>query len=88
MLTLGNGGSIVVEPRPKPSSMDLVRISIAFENPFNIGSDPLNPFAEAATVEVSADGVTWSAFPCTATAYPWGSCAGLAPRLRQQRQHD
>ena len=89
VLTLGNGGSIVVElgetivDGPGPDF-------IVFENPFNIGSDPLTPFAEVATVEVSADGVTWSAFPCTATAYrgaraPVGTPSSLATTTRSIR---
>jgi hypothetical protein len=39
----------------------------------------MNPFAELATVEVSADGATWSAYPRTVTQYPYGSCAGWHP---------
>ena len=31
------------------------------------------------SVEVSDDGQTFHAFPCTATAYPYGSCAGWHP---------
>lgn len=79
VLSLGNGGSIVVSfngnaivDGPGP---DL----LVFENSFYLGSDPAKPFAELATVEVSADGVSWSAFPCTATQYPYGSCAGWHP---------
>src|SRR5450432_2768926 len=80
VLSLGEGGSIVVElgenivDGPGPDF-------IVFENAFNVGGDPQNPFAEPATVEVSADGVTWFAFPCTASAYPYGSCAGWHPVL-------
>src|SRR4030095_2708789 len=43
------------------------------------GNDPGNPNADPATVEVSADGVEWFTFPCSATAYPWGACAGWHP---------
>jgi hypothetical protein len=49
---------------------------LVFENPFNVGSDPSNVFAEPGEVSVSDDGVTWKTYPCTANAYPYGSCAG------------
>lgn len=79
--TLGNGGTITlgfapsfIVDRPGPDF-------IVFENPFNVNGDPRRPFAELATVEVSDDGQTFFAFPCTATAYPYGSCAGWHPVL-------
>jgi hypothetical protein len=49
---------------------------IVFENPFAIGGDVSNPYAEPGTVAVSDDGVNWVSFPCTATMFPYGSCAG------------
>jgi hypothetical protein len=74
--TLGNGGSItlgfapsVIVDRPGPDF-------IVFENAFYVNGDASKPFAELATVEVSEDGQTFHAFPCTATAYPYDSCAG------------
>ena len=77
--TLGNGGSItlgfapsLIVDRPGPDF-------IVFENPFNVNGDPMKPFAELATVGVSDDGVTFHDFPCTATMYPYGSCAGWHP---------
>jgi len=77
--TLGNGGSIIlgfapslIVDRPGPDF-------IVFENPFDIGGDPTKPFAELATVGVSDDGVTFQDFPCTATMYPYGMCAGWHP---------
>lgn len=79
--TLGNGGVItlgfapsVIVDRPGPDF-------IVFENPFDIGGDPTKPFAELGTVAVSEDGETWHEFPCTATAYPYGMCAGWHPVL-------
>lgn len=78
VLSLGNGGSIVVEfgqTIVDGPGADF----IVFENAFLVGGDPQNPYTDPATVEVSADGVSWSAFPCTATAYPWGPCAGWHP---------
>jgi hypothetical protein len=80
VLSLGEGGSIVVELGQTiidgPGADFIV-----FENAFSIGADPNNPFAEPATVEVSADGVTWTGFPCTAGAFPYGHCAGWHPVL-------
>jgi hypothetical protein len=52
---------------------------IVFENAFNVDGDPQKPFAELASVEVSDDGQNFQGFPCTATAYPYGSCAGWHP---------
>lgn len=74
--SLGNGGSITlafdgnaIVDGPGPDF-------IVFENPFAVGGDVDDPYAELGTVAVSDDGVTWTSFPCTATAYPYGSCAG------------
>lgn len=81
VLALGNGGSItlgfgeqLIEDAEGPDF-------IVFENAFYAGGDPESPFAELATVEVSLDGETWSAFPCTASEHPYGSCAGWHPVL-------
>jgi hypothetical protein len=77
--TLGNGGVItlgfapsLIVDRPGPDF-------IVFENPFDVNGDPTKPFAELGTVAVSDDGVTFHEFPCTATMYPYGSCAGWHP---------
>ncbi len=73
--SLGNGGSIVL-------GFDRVIVDgpgadlVVFENPFEFGNAI---YAELATVEVSSDGRDWKAFPCTATAPPWGRCAGWHP---------
>src|SRR5262249_13570084 len=52
-----------------------------FENPFLVnGATTGAPFAEPATVSVSADGVTWTAFPCLADSPPfYPGCAGVYP---------
>lgn len=79
VLSLGKGGEIVlgfgdnaVVDGPGP---DL----IVFENAFSFSGDPTRVFAELGEVSVSEDGVTWSTYPCTATAYPYGACAGWHP---------
>lgn len=79
VVSLGNGGSVVVafagneivdEPGPDFT---------VFENPFGINCDLSNIFAELATVGVSEDGVSFVDFPCTAIAPPYGQCAGWHP---------
>ncbi|WP_437616700.1 hypothetical protein WMF20_22420 [Sorangium sp. So ce834] len=70
-VTLGFSGNLIVDG-PGPDF-------IVFENPFETG--PTSVFAELATVEVSQNGVDWIAFPCTAAAAPYGSCAGWHPVL-------
>jgi hypothetical protein len=84
VVSFGDEGEIVVElghtivDGPGPDF-------IVFENPFNIGGDPANPFAEPGEVSVSEDGKTWATFPCTGpfqcdrNDYPYGSCAGWRP---------
>jgi hypothetical protein len=84
VVSLGDQGEIIVElghyilDGPGPDF-------IVFENPFLIGGDPTNPFAEPGEVSVSEDGKTWSTFPCMGpfecdiNGYPYGSCAGWHP---------
>jgi hypothetical protein len=80
-LSLGLGGTIVVEfadnlvvDGPGP---DL----LVFENAFLVsGLTTLPPYAEPATVAVSADGVDWRTFPCALAAPPYyPGCAGVYP---------
>jgi hypothetical protein len=76
VLSLGDGGEVVVafdvEIVDGPGADFLV-----FENPFLVTpSNPSTVFSELGEVSVSDDGVTWSTFPCTATTYPFGTCAG------------
>jgi hypothetical protein len=77
--TLGNGGTITLGFAPSAIVDGPGPDFIVFENAFDIDGDPQKPFAELATVEVSNDARTFRAFPCTATAYPYGSCAGWHP---------
>lgn len=77
VVSLGNGGSIVLSfganaivDGPGPDFL-------IFENPFEVaGGDPSSVNAERGEVSVSDDGATWTTFPCTATMYPYGMCAG------------
>ncbi len=79
VVSLGNGGQITL------GFLDQRIIDgdgpdfIVFENAFFAGGQESAVFAELATVEVSPDGETWFAFPCTATAAPFGGCAGWHP---------
>jgi hypothetical protein len=79
VLSLGNGGEIVLGFGPATIVDGPGPDFIVFENPFEIGGNPDAIFAELATVAVSADGVSWREFPCTASEPPWGSCAGWHP---------
>ena len=79
--TLGNGGSITLGFAPSVIVDGAGPDFIVFENPFYIDGDPTKPFAELGTVEVSDDGRNFQGFPCTATTYPYGSCAGWHPVL-------
>jgi hypothetical protein len=79
-LSLGIGGSIVL------AFTDNVLIDgpgvdlTVFENPFfPLGLQIGEPFAEPATVSVSADGVRFHAFPCDPTPPLFPGCAGVYP---------
>lgn len=79
VVSLGNGGSIVLAFGDTAITDGEGADLIVFENAFFIGGDETNVFAELATVEVSADGETWHTFPCSAVEPPYGSCAGWHP---------
>lgn len=79
VVSLGNGGYVelafngtVIVDGPGPDFL-------VFENPFFPGGDESSPNAELATVAVSEDGESWREFPCTESAYPYGTCAGWHP---------
>ena len=81
VVSLGNGGSIVVSFDPNAIVDGPGPDFIVFENPFEIAANPNNLYAEPGIVSVSDDGVTWTSFPCTATFAnpPYGLCAGWHP---------
>lgn len=74
VLTLGNGGEIVLELTDlglvDGPGVDL----LVFENPFGA-------FTETGVVAVSDDGTTWHEFPCAASDRAGGfpGCAGVRP---------
>jgi hypothetical protein len=79
VVTLGNGGSITLGFAPSQIVDGPGPDFIVFENPFYVNGDKTKPFAELGTVGVSVNGRDFTDFPCTATAYPYGSCAGWHP---------
>jgi hypothetical protein len=79
VLSLGNGGTITLGFGAQTIVDGDGPDFIVFENPFFAGGDESAPFFELATVEVSVDGATWTAFPCTASEAPFGACAGWRP---------
>ncbi len=80
VLSLGTGGQIVLSFGDNAIEDGAGPDFIVFENPFNAGSAPNGAlFAEPGEVSVSADGTTWKTYPCTATAAPYGACAGWHP---------
>jgi hypothetical protein len=87
VVSLGSGGSIVVSFAPNAIVDGPGADFIVFENPFWIGGNPSDPYAEPGEVSVSDDGVTWTTFPCTPTldpqasdgtgvTGPYGNCGG------------
>jgi hypothetical protein len=84
VLSLGNGGEIIVSFEPN-AIVDGPGVDfIIFENPFYIGGNPDHIYAEPAEVSVSDDGVSWTSFtPCTDTTNspPYQDCAGIHPVL-------
>lgn len=85
VLSLGNGGEIVVSFEPN-AIVDGPGVDfIVFENPFYIGSECGGRKgavdAEPAQISVSDDGTNWTSFPCTQTTAgpPYQMCAGVHP---------
>jgi hypothetical protein len=87
VVSLGSGGSIVVTFAPNAIVDGPGPDFIVFENPFWVGGNSNNIYAEPGEVSVSDDGEVWVPFPCaptfeagagygTGTAPPYGSCAG------------
>ncbi len=88
VVSLGNGGWVVVEFRGNAIVDGPGPDFIVFENPFGVSCDPSNTFAELGTVAVSEDGITWSEFPCTATMPPYGGCSGWHPVYASAGKND
>jgi hypothetical protein len=81
VFSLGNGGEIIVSFEPN-AIVDGPGVDfIVFENPFYIGGNPDDIYAEPGEVSVSDDGVNWTSFPCTDATQspPYGQCGGVHP---------
>jgi hypothetical protein len=76
VVSLGVGGEIVLSFAPNAIVDGPGPDFIVFENAFLIGGNAAKPYAEPGEVSVSDDGTTWATYPCTATSYPYGQCAG------------
>jgi hypothetical protein len=76
VVSLGVGGEIVLSFAPNAIVDGPGPDFIVFENAFYIGGNPQKPYADPGEVSVSDDGTTWATYPCTATSYPYGECAG------------
>ncbi|HTN87479.1 MAG TPA: hypothetical protein VL242_27520 [Sorangium sp.] len=88
VLSLGDGGAIVVAFEGNAIVDGPGADFLVFENAFERGDDAANVFAELATVEVSEDGAAWSAFPCAADRYPYDGCAGWHPVHANPEEND
>lgn len=87
IFSLGKGGEIVLEFTDfVPCDGDGPDL-IVFENPFQIGSDPSNTYAEPGIVGVSEDGIDFVEFPCEASP-PYTGCAGVRPVLANPDLND
>jgi hypothetical protein len=78
VVSLGDGGTIVLAFEDNAIIDGPGPDLLVFENPFQVGGSG-ELYAELGTVAVSDDGVTWAEFPCQATEEPFGSCAGWHP---------
>jgi|GEM_PF-1542828 len=81
LLSLGSGGTIVLDFSKTPI-IDGPGVDFGvFENPFSFGDDQV--FAEPAEISVSNDGIDFYTFPCEHNS-PYLGCAGKTPtRVKQ-----
>ena len=82
VLSLGVGGEIVLGFGGRSLLDGAGPDFVIWENPFWIGGDPANPFAELGEVSVSGDGETWHTYPCDPDREEGidDGCAGWRPR--------
>lgn len=76
VLSLGEGGAIVIGFGGNAVVDGDGADFIVFENAFLAGG---KPFKELAQVSVSEDGAAWTEFPCKQDALPYDGCAGWHP---------
>jgi hypothetical protein len=78
VVSLGNGGSIVVGFGANGIEDGPGDDFVVFENPFDVGGNPNDVYMEQGEVSVSEDGVSWTTFPCTSDGGAFsGHCAGV-----------
>jgi len=88
VVSLGEGGFVVVAFGQSVIVDEAGPDFVVFENPFLVGGEPENPYAELGEVSVSQDGDEWFVFPCTTREYPYGACAGWHPVLANADDND
>jgi hypothetical protein len=88
VLSLGTGGEIILEMTDYAVFDGTGDDFTVFENAFQVGSDPLNTFAEPGVVGVSEDGVNFVEFDCDASDKPYAGCAGVKPVLANADLND
>jgi hypothetical protein len=81
VVTLGGGGEIAFGFGGNAIVDGPGSDFILFENPWFIGGDPTDIWAEPGVVSVSDDAQTWVDFPCQKDAYPYTGCGGWHPVL-------
>ena len=79
IVSLGRGGSIVLDFYPCEIVDGSGTDFIVFENAFLIGGQEGHPYAELGVVGVSEDGENFVEFECHTTSYPYTGCAGWNP---------
>lgn len=85
VLSLGIGGSIVLDFGDRVAQDGPGPDLLVFENPFYPGGDPESVFAEPGEVSVSLDGLEYRSFPCDPDP-PHSGCAGVTPTLEYDAQ--
>ena len=88
VLSLGQGGSIVLGFTPRAIVDGPGPDFIVFENPFWAGDSESSVFAELGRVAVSADGETWFEFDCQSEELPPAFCTGYTPTQRYTADQD
>lgn len=79
VVSLGDHGKIIVDTFPCEIVDQAGADFIVFENPFFIGNQENDPFAEPAIISISEDGKNFTPFPCLSDHYPYTGCAGWHP---------
>lgn len=79
VLSLGRYGEVVLDLGDCALADGEGADLIVFENPFYIGGDEENPYAELGIVGVSQNGIDYYEFICEEGGHPYTGCAGWNP---------